>query len=64
MKNKVYNRNKTKRIHEPYVNGYCEKCIHNDGDVDDLGCNKIVISCDDVVECALYDEGKENVSKV
>lgn len=62
MKNKVYNRNEIKMIHEPYVNGYCEKCIHNDGDVDNLCCKKIgrFVNCGAVVECAMYKEVKKD----
>lgn len=61
MKNKVYNRNETRMIHEPYVNDYCEKCIHSDGDTDNLCCRKIrYVNCGAVVDCAMYKEVKEN----
>lgn len=55
---------KKKLIDHPYINGYCEKCIHNDGDIDNLCCKNIrYANCGAVIECGLYKEDKENDSK-
>lgn len=50
-----------KLIKYPYINGYCEKCIYNDGDIDNLCCRKIrYVNCGAVVDCTMYKEVKEN----
>lgn len=47
-------------INEPYYNDYCEKCIYNYGDYDNLCCLiNHYCNCCAVIECGYFRERKE-----
>ena len=42
-------------IEYPYINGYCEKCVNNDGDTENLCCKKLkYANCGAVIECGSF----------
>lgn len=44
-----------KLIKHPYINGYCNKCVYNDNDIDNLCCVKLnYANCGAVIECGSY----------
>lgn len=50
-----------KLIKRPYINGYCDKCIYNDNDIDNLCCLKSHYAhCGSVIECVSYVKRKED----